>query len=123
MRSDRSHTVVIRVVLNALRLARRKTVHPAALEETISTLCLLSHRRYEGRIPELAVCLGNSTRRPSRATPAIHFGRDFLSSKKSAVLFKGSTLLLRCLGNARIVEVVDLASRPAEPTYNRLLGS
>jgi hypothetical protein len=38
-------TLVIRVILNALRLAHRRTVHPAVLEEAISTLCLLSHRR------------------------------------------------------------------------------
>lgn len=120
--SNVRHTVVIRVVLNALRLAHRKTVSPAVLEEAISTLCLLSHRRYEGRIPELAVCLGNSSCRPKRKTPAVHFGREFLSSKKAAVLFKGGTLLLRCLGNGRVVEVIDLASRSAGPISDRVLA-
>ncbi|MGA8594820.1 MAG: hypothetical protein WB676_08760 [Bryobacteraceae bacterium] len=120
--SNVGHTVVIRVVLNALRLAHRKTVSPAVLEEAISTLCLLSHRRYEGRIPELAVCLGNSRRGPKRKTPAVHFGREFLSSKKSAVLFKGGTLLLRCLGNGRVVEVIDLDSGSADAISDRVLG-
>ena len=105
--SNVGHTVVIRVVLNALRLAHRRTVGPAVLEEAISTLCLLSHRRYEGRIPELAVCFGHSLRRPKRQGPAVHFGREFLGSKKSTVLLKGGTLLLHCLGNGRVVEVVD----------------
>jgi hypothetical protein len=81
---------------------------PAVLEEATSTLCLLSHRRYEGRIPELAVCLGHSLRRPDRHGPAVYFGREFLASKKSAVLLKGGALLLHCLGNGRVVEVVDL---------------
>ena len=84
--SNVGHTVVIRAILNALRLAHRRTVDPAVLEEALSTLCLLSHRRYEGRIPELSVCFGPSRRRPSRQEPAVRFGRQFLGSKKSAVL-------------------------------------
>lgn len=120
--SNIGHTVVIRVVLNALRLAHRRTVDPAVLEEAISTLCLLSHRRYEGRIPELAVCFGNSRRRPGREEPAVYFGREFLGSKKSAVLLKGGALLLRCLGNGRVVEVVDLDFTPSVPASGRALG-
>src|SRR5919197_6408761 len=73
-------TLVIRVVLNALRLAHRRTVDPSVLETTIATLCLLSHRRYEGRVPELAVCFGYSHRRTQRNDPAVSFGRDFLGS-------------------------------------------
>jgi hypothetical protein len=53
-------TLVIRVTLNALRLAHRRTVDPSVLETAIATLCLLSHRRYEGRVPELAVCFGSN---------------------------------------------------------------
>ena len=110
--SNIGHTLVIRVILNALRLAHRRTVDPAVLEEAISTLCLLSHRRYEGRIPELAVCFGHSRRRPDREEPVVHFGRQFLGSKKSSVLLKGGSLLLHCLGNGRVVEVVDLGFAP-----------
>lgn len=117
--SNIGHTVVIRVILNALRLAHRKTVDPAVLEEAISTLCLLSHRRYEGRIPELAVCFGSS-RRPRQA-PAVYFGREFLGSKKSAVLLKGGALLLHCLGTGRVVEVVDLDFVPPSVS-GRALG-
>jgi hypothetical protein len=113
---------VIRVVLNALRLAHRRTVDPAILEEAISTLCLLSHRRYEGRIPELAVCFSPSRRRPDRKAPAVHFGRDFLASKKSAVLLKGGTLVLHCLSNGRVVEVVDLDFTSSGPVSDRILG-
>ena len=120
--SNVGHTVVIRVVLNALRLAHRRTVDPAVLEEAISTLCLLSHRRYEGRIPELAVCFGHSLRRPERQGPAVHFGREFLGSKKSAVLLKGGTLLLHCLGNGRVVEVIDLDFASSGPVSDRILG-
>lgn len=120
--SNVGHTVVIRVVLNALRLAHRRTVVPAVLEEAISTLCLLSHRRYEGRIPELAVCFGPSLRRPDRHGPAVYFGREFLASKKSAVLLKGGTLLLHCLGNGRVVEVVDLDFASSGPVSDRILG-
>jgi hypothetical protein len=120
--SNVGHTVVIRVVLNALRLAHRRTVDPGVLEEAISTLCLLSHRRYEGRIPELAVCFGGSLRRPERQAPAVYFGRKFLGSKKSAVLLKGGTLLLHCLGNGRVVEVVDLDFASSGPVYDRILG-
>ncbi len=120
--SNVGHTVVIRVVLNALRLAHRRTVDPAVLEEAISTLCLLSHRRYEGRIPELAVCFGPSRRRPERQGPAVYFGREFLGSKKSAVLLKGGTLLLHCLGNGRVVEVVDLDFASSGPVSDRILG-
>jgi len=119
MLSNIGHTVVIRVVLNALRLAHRRTVDPAVLEEAITTLCLLSHRRYEGRIPELAVCFGPS-RRP-RQEPAVHFGRHFLKSKKSAVLLKGGALLLHCLGNGRVIEVVDLDFAPPSDS-GRALG-
>ena len=119
--SNVGHTVVIRVILNALRLAHRRTVDPAVLEEAISTLCLLSHRRYEGRIPELALCFGHSRRRPGRTQPAVHFGRHFLNSKKSAVLLKGGALLLHCLGNGRVVEVVDLDFVPP-PASGRALG-
>jgi len=110
--SNIGHTVVIRVILTALRLAHRRTVDPAVLEEAISTLCLLSYRRYEGRIPELAVCFGHSRRRPGREEPAVHFGRQFLGSKKSSVLLKGGSLLLHCLGNGRVVQVVDLGFAP-----------
>ncbi len=120
--SNVGHTVVIRVVLNVLRLAHRRTVDPAVLEEAISTLCLLSHRRYEGRIPELAVCFGHCRRRPDRKAPAVYFGRDFLGSKKSAVLLKGGTLLLHCLGNGRVVEVVDLDFASSGPVSERILG-
>jgi DisA bacterial checkpoint controller nucleotide-binding len=120
--SNVGHTVVIRVVLNALRLAHRRTVDPAVLEEAISTLCLLSHRRYEGRIPELAVCFGQSRRRPDRYGPAVYFGREFLASKKSAVLLKGGTLLLHCLGNGRVVEVVDLNFASSGPVSERVLA-
>ncbi|MEK6323156.1 MAG: hypothetical protein AABN33_15900 [Acidobacteriota bacterium] len=120
--SNVGHTVVIRVVLNALRLAHRRTVDPGVLEEAISTLCLLSHRRYEGRIPELAVCFGGSLRRPERQAPAVYFGRAFLASKKSAVLLKGGTLLLHCLGNGRVVEVVDLDFASSGPVPERILG-
>lgn len=120
--SNVGHTVVIRVILNALRLAHRKTVEPSVLEEAISTLCLLSHRRYEGRIPELAVCFGHSPRRPNRRAPAIHFGREFLGSKKSAVLLKGGSLLLHCLGNGRVVEVVDLDFGSSGRVSDRILG-
>lgn len=120
--SNVGHTVVIRVVLRALQLAHRKTVDPAVLEQAISTLCLLSQRRYEGRIPELAVCFGKSQRRPTREQPAIHFGRDFLDSKKSAVLLKGGTLLLHCLGNGRVVEVIDLDLASSGPASDRILG-
>jgi hypothetical protein len=115
-------TVVIRVVLNALRLAHRRTVDPAVLEEAISTLCLLSHRRYEGRIPELAVCFSPSRSRPDRKAPAVYFGREFLASKKSAVLLKGGTLLLHCLSNGRAVEVVDLDIASSGPISDRILG-
>jgi hypothetical protein len=120
--SNVGHTVVIRVLLNALRLAHRRTVNPAVLEEALSTLCLLSHRRYEGRIPELAVCFGPSRRRPGREEPAVRFGRQFLGSKKSAVLLKGGALLLHCLGNGRVVEVVDLDFEPPRPPSGRALG-
>jgi hypothetical protein len=115
-------TLVIRVVLNTLRLAHRRTVEPAVLEEAISTLCLLSHRRYEGRIPELAVCFGPSRRRPDRKAPAVYFGREFLASKKSAVLLKGGTLVLHCLSNGRVVEVVDLDFASSGPVSDRVLG-
>lgn len=115
-------TLVIRVVLNALRLAHRRTVEPAVLEEAISTLCLLSHRRYEGRIPELAVCFSPSYRRPDRKAPAVYFGREFLASKKSAVLLQGGTLLLHCLSNGRVVEVVDLDFASSGPVSDRVLG-
>ena len=115
-------TLVIRVVLNALRLAHRRTVEPAVLEEAISTLCLLSHRRYEGRIPELAVCFSPSRRRPDRRAPAVYFGREFLASKKSAVLLKGNTLVLHCLSNGRVVEVVDLDFTSSGPVSDRVLG-
>jgi hypothetical protein len=115
-------TLVIRVVLNALRLAHRRTVEPAVLEEAISTLCLLSHRRYEGRIPELAVCFGPSRRRPDRKAPAVYFGREFLASKKSAVLLKGSTLVLHCLSNGRVAEAVDLDFASPGPVSDRVLG-
>jgi hypothetical protein len=120
--SNVGHTVVIRVVLNALRLAHRRTVDPGVLEEAISTLCLLSQRRYEGRIPELAVCFGGSLRRPERQAPPVYFGRTFLGSKKSAVLLKGGTLLLHCLGNGRVVEVVDLDFTSSDPVSERVLG-
>jgi hypothetical protein len=119
--SNVGHTLVIRVIVNALRLAHRRTIDPAVLEEALSTLCLLSHRRYEGRIPELAVCFGPSRRRPSREEPAVCFGRHFLGSKKSAVLLKGGALLLHCLGNGRVVEVVDLEHEPPPPS-GRALG-
>jgi hypothetical protein len=112
--SNVGHTAVIRVILNALRLAHRRTVDPAVLEEALSTLCLLSHRRYEGRIPELAVCFA-----PSRL---VRFGRQFLGSKKSAVLLKGGALLLRCLGNGRVLDVVDLDFEPPRPSSGRALG-
>jgi hypothetical protein len=121
MLSNIGHTVVIRVILNTLHLAHRRTVDPAVLEEAISTLCLLSHRRYEGRIPELAICFGNSRRRPNRDEPAVHFGRQFLGSKKSSVLLKGGSLLLHCLGNGRVVEVVDLGFAPPSAS-GRALG-
>ena len=114
--SNVGHTVVIRVILNALRLAHRRTVDPAVLEEALSTLCLLSHRRYEGRIPELAVCFAPSHRRRGRGEPVVSFGRQFLGSKKSAVLLKGGALLLRCLGNGRVLDVVDLF-RAAKTTF------
>jgi hypothetical protein len=120
--SNVGHTVVIRVVLNALRLAHRRTLDPAVLEEAISTLCLLSNRRYEGRIPELVVCFGNARRRPDRKGPTVYFGRDFLGSKKSAVLLTGGKLLLHCLRNGRVVEVVDLDSLPPSPISERVLG-
>jgi hypothetical protein len=120
--SNVGHTVVIRVILNALRLAHRTTVEPAVLEEALSTLCLLSHRRYEGRIPELAVCFGPSRRRPGREEPSVCFGRQFLGSKKSAVLLKGGELLLYCLGNGRVVEVVDLNFEAPRPPSGRALG-
>jgi len=120
--SNIGHTVVIRVILNALRLAHRRTVDPSVLEEAISTLCLLSHRRYEGRIPELAVCFGYSRRRPGRHEPAVCFGRHFLSSKKSAVLLKGGALLLHCLGNGRVVEVVDPDFASSALVSGRALG-
>jgi hypothetical protein len=107
---------------NALRLAHQRTVDPAVLEEVISTLCLLSHRRYEGRIPELAVCFGLSRRRPDRKTPAVYFGREFLASKKSAVLLKGGTLVLHCLSNGRVVDVVDLDFASSGPVSDRVLG-
>jgi DisA bacterial checkpoint controller nucleotide-binding len=115
-------TLVIRLVLNALRPAHRRTVEPAVLEEAISTLCLLSHRRYEGRIPELAVCFGPSRHRPDRKAPAVYFGRQFLASKKSAVLLKGGTLVLHCLSNGRAVEVVDLDFASPGPVSDRVLG-
>ncbi len=115
-------TLVIRVVLNALRLAHRRTVGPAVLEEAISTLCLLSHRRYEGRIPELAVCFSPSRRRPDRKAPAVYFWPRFLASKKSAVLLKGGTLLLHCLGNGWVVEVVDLDFASSGPVSDRIFG-
>lgn len=121
--SNVGHTVVIRVVRNALQRAGRRTVDPGVLEETISTLCLLSHRRYEGRMPELAVCLGKSGRRPVLKEPAICFGREFLNSKKSAVLFKGGTLLLRCLSNGRVVEVIELDNSSAAGHSDHILGS
>ena len=120
--SNVGHTVVIRVILNALRLAHRRTVNPGVLEEAISTLCLLSHRRYEGRVPELAVCFGGSLRRPERQAHAVYFGREFLGSKKSAVLLKGGLLLLHCLGNGRVVEVVDLNFASSGRVSERLLG-
>ena len=120
--SNVGHTVVIRVILNALRLAHRRTVDPAVLEEAISTLCLLSHRRYEGRVPELAVCFGHSRRRPGQQEPGVCFGRQFLGSKKSAVLLKGGALLLHCLGNGRVVEVVDLNFAPPLPVSRLVLG-
>lgn len=120
--SNVGHTVVIRVVLNALRLAHRRTVDPGVLEEAISTLCLLSHRRYEGRIPELAVSFGGSLHRPKRRSSAVYFGRAFLGSKKSAVLLKGGSLLLHCLGNGRVVEVVDLDFASPGPVSDRVLG-
>jgi len=120
--SNIGHTVVIRVILNALRLAHRRTIDPAVLEEALSTLCLLSHRRYEGRIPELAVCFGHSRRRPGQQEPAVRFGRQFLSSKKSSVLLKGGALLLYCLGNGRVVEVVDLDFAPPGKVSDRALG-
>lgn len=120
--SNIGHTVVVRVVRRALQLAQRRTVDPAVLEEAISTLCLLSQRRYEGRIPELAVCFGHSPRRPARKGQGIHFGREFLGSKKSSVLLKGGTLLLHCLGNGRVVEVVDLDFASSGPTSDRTLG-
>ena len=115
-------TLVIRVVLNALRLAHRRTVHPAVFEEAISTLCLLSHRRYEGRIPELAVCFSPSGRRPDRKAHAVYFGREFLASKKSAVLLKGGALVLHCLSNGRVVEVVDLDFTSPGPVSDRVFG-
>jgi DNA integrity scanning protein DisA with diadenylate cyclase activity len=120
--SNVGHTVVIRVVLNALRLAHRRTVDPAVLEEAISTLCLLSNRRYEGRIPELVVCFGNARRRPDRKGLAVYFGRDFLGSKKSAVLLTGGRMLLHCLSNGRVVEVVDLDSLSPSPISERVLA-
>ena len=120
--SNVGHTVVIRVILNALRLAHRRTAEPAVLEGALSTLCLLSHRRYEGRIPELAVCFGPSRRRPGREEPAVRFGRGFLGSKKSGVLLKGGALLLHCLGNGRVVEVVDLNFEPPRLPSGRALG-
>ena len=40
--SNVGHTVVIRVILYALRLSHRRTVDLAVLEEALSTLCLLS---------------------------------------------------------------------------------
>jgi hypothetical protein len=115
-------TLVIRVILNALRLAHRRIVHPAVLEEAISTLCLLSHRRYEGRIPELAVCFSPSRWRPDRKAHAVYFGREFLASKKSAVLLKGGTLVLHCLSNGRVVEVIDLDFASSGPVSDRVLG-
>jgi hypothetical protein len=120
--SNVGHTVVIRVILNALRLAHRRTVDPAVLEEALSTLCLLSHRRYEGRIPELAVCFAPSRRRRGGEEPVVRFGRQFLGSKKSAVLLKGGALLLRCLGNGRVLDVVDLDFEPPRPSSGRALG-
>jgi DisA bacterial checkpoint controller nucleotide-binding len=115
-------TLVIRIILNALRLAHRRTVHPAVLKEAISTLCLLSHRRYEGRIPELAICFSPYRRRPDQKAPAVYFGREFLASKKSAVLLKGGTLILHCLSNGRVVEVVDLDFASSGPVSDRVLG-
>ena len=52
----------------------------------------------------------------------VRFGRQFLGSKKSAVLLKGGALLLRCLGNGRVVEVVDLDFEPPGPPSGRALG-
>jgi hypothetical protein len=121
--SNVGHTVVIRVILNALRLAHRRTVDPGVLEEALSTLCLLSHRRYEGRIPELAVCFAPSRRGRGRGEPVVRFGRQFLGSKKSAVLLKGGALLLRCLGNGRVLDVVDLDFEPPRPPSGRALGA
>ena len=89
------------------------------MEEAVSTLCLLSHRRYEGRIPELAGCFGASSRRPDRKAPAVYFGREFLTLKKAAVLLKGGTLLLHCLSNGRVVDL-DFAS--SGPVSDRVLG-
>ena len=109
--SNVGHTVVIRVVLAALRQAGRRTVDPGVLEEAISTLCLLSHRRYEGRTPEIAVCFGPSSRRALGKHPAVHFGRHFLSSKKTIVLLKGSSHVIRCLRNGRVIDIIDLQSR------------
>ena len=120
--SNVGHTVVIRVVREALRLAHRRTVGSGVLEEAISTLCLLRDRRYEGRIPELAVCFGQPLRRPNRQSPAIYFGRVFLGSKKSAVLLQGGSLLLQCLGNGRVVEVVDLNFTPVDSVSERILA-
>jgi hypothetical protein len=122
MLSNVGHTVVIRVLREALRLSHRRTVDPGVLEEAISTLCLLSRRRYEGRIPELGVCFGATVRRPKRQEPKVYFGRDFLGSKKSAVLLKGGTFLLDCLANGRVVDVVDLDFANSGPLSERVLG-
>ena len=55
-------------------------------------------------------------------TYAVHFSREFLGSKKSAVLLKGGTRLLHCLGNGRVVEVVDLDFASSGPVSDRILG-
>ena len=109
--SNIGHMVVIRVVLEALRRSRRRTVDPGVLEEAISTLCLLSHRRYEGRTPELAVCFGPSLGHGPRDQDPVYFGRQFLTSKKTAVLLKGASYVIRCLRNGRVIDFVDLNSQ------------
>jgi hypothetical protein len=74
------------------------------------------------RSPYPELCFGPSAAGPAERTFAVHFGRGFLGSKKSAVLLKGGALLLHCLGNGRVVEVVDLDFEPPRPPSGRALG-
>ena len=105
--SNVGHAVVIRVVLNALRLAHRRTVHAAVLEEAYrlsASSAIAATRAVSRNLPFVLLLPADGA---AEGNPVVRFGRQFLDSKKSAVLLKGGALLLRCLGNGRVLDVVD----------------